>query len=322
MRDDFKVGDHVEWNSEAGMVTGTIIKKNSFHLLARPVVRYQVVEDNRAEYPVSVLCDTLGVSLSGYYAWRKRPMSQHCREDGQLADHIQEAYHANRQVYGSPRIHAELRAQGISCSRKRVARLMREQGLCARRRVHRTRTTSSEPGARIAPNLLNQDFTATHPNQKWTGDITAVWTYEGWLYLAAVLDLFSRRVIGWAMGSSQDETLIEAAFRMALLGRHPRAGLLFHSDRGSQYTSDAYRSLLADVGVTTSMSRTGNCYDNAVTESFFATLKGECVERASFQTGGQARQTIFEFVECFYNRVRRHSSLGYISPVAYEQSIC
>ncbi len=249
-------------------------------------------------------------------------MSQHCREDGQLADHIQEAYHANRQVYGSPRIHAELRAQGISCSRKRVARLMREQGLCARRRVHRTRTTSSEPGARIAPNLLNQDFTATHPNQKWTGDITAVWTYEGWLYLAAVLDLFSRRVIGWAMGSSQDETLIEAAFRMALLGRHPRAGLLFHSDRGSQYTSDAYRSLLADVGVTTSMSRTGNCYDNAVTESFFATLKGECVERASFQTRGQARQTIFEFVECFYNRVRRHSSLGYISPVAYEQSIC
>ncbi len=224
-------------------------------------------------------------------------MSQHCREDGQLADHIQEAYHANRQVYGSPRIHAELRAQGISCSRKRVARLMREQGLCARRRVHRTRTTSSEPGARIAPNLLNQDFTATHPNQKWTGDITAVWTYEGWLYLAAVLDLFSRRVIGWAMGSSQDETLIEAAFRMALLGRHPRAGLLFHSDRGSQYTSDAYRSLLADVGVTTSMSRTGNCYDNAVTESFFATLKGECVERASFQTRGQARQTIFEFVE-------------------------
>ena len=248
-------------------------------------------------------------------------MSQHQREDSQLAERIQEAYHANRQVYGSPRIHAELRDQGITSSRKRVARLMREQGLSACRRHHRTTTTHSEPGARVAPNLLDQDFTATRPNEKWTGDITAIWTYEGWLYLAVVLDLFSRRVIGWAMAPTQDETLIETAFRMALLGRHPPTGLLFHSDRGSQYTSDAYQALLGDVSVTVSMSRTGNCYDNAVTESFFGTLKGECVERVSFQTRGQARQTIFEYVECFYNRVRRHSSLGYVSPVAYEQLV-
>lgn len=150
---------------------------------------------------------------------------------------------------------------------------MREQGLCARRRAHRTRTTRSEPGARIAPNLLNQDFTATHPNEKWAGDITAVWTNEGWLYLAVVLDLFSRRVVGWVMSASQDEALVEMAFRMALLGRQPAAGLLFHSDRGSQYTSDAYRALEASVNVTVSMSRTGNCYDNAVTESFFGTPK-------------------------------------------------
>jgi putative transposase len=279
------------------------------------------VEALRNEYPVSVLCETLGVSLSGYYGWKKRPMSQHQREDQQLAEHIHAVYHACRQVYGSPRIHAELRDQGIPCSRKRVARLMRERGLTARRRHHRTITTRSEPGARFAPNVLDQEFTATRPNEKWTGDITAIWTYEGWLYLAVVLDLYSRRVIGWAMAATQDEALIERAFQMALLARHPPAGVLFHSDRGSQYTSDAYQAVLANVGAMVSMSRTGNCYDNAVTESFFGTLKGECVERFSFQTRGQARQTIFEYVECFYNRMRRHSSLGYVSPVAYEQCV-
>jgi len=279
------------------------------------------VETFRNEYPVRVLCETLGVSLSGYYAWKKRPLSQHQREDQQLAERIHTVYHVNRQVYGSPRIHAELREQGIGVSRKRVARLMREQGLTARRRHHRTITTRSEPGARFAPNVLDQEFTASRPNEKWTADITAIWTYEGWLYLAVVLDLYSRRVIGWAMAATQDEALIEQAFRMALLGRHPPAGVLFHSDRGSQYTSDAYQALLADVGANVSMSRTGNCYDNAVTESFFGTLKGECVERFSFQTRGQARQTIFEYVECFYNRIRRHSSLGYVSPVTYEQRV-
>ena len=279
------------------------------------------MEGLRNEYPVSVLCETLGVSLSGYYAWKKRPLSQHQREDQQLAERIHAVYHACRQVYGSPRIHAELRDQGISISRKRVARLMREQGLAVCRRRHRTITTHSEPGARVAPNLLDQEFTASCPNEKWTGDITAIWTSEGWLYLAVVLDLYSRRVIGWAMAATQDEALIEKAFQMALLGRYPPAGVLFHSDRGSQYTSDAYQALLADAGATVSMSRTGNCYDNAVTESFFGTLKGECIERASFQTRGQARQIIFEYIECFYNRVRRHSTLGYVSPAAFEQLV-
>jgi putative transposase len=216
-------------------------------------------------------------------------------------------------------MHAQLQDRGMKSSRKRVARLMRERGLSARRRQHRTITTKREPGARVAPNLLDQNFTASRPNEKWTGDITAVWTYEGWLYLAVVLDLFSRRVNGWAMAAIQDETLIENALQMALLGRQPAVGLLFHSDRGSQYTSDAYRATLANVGITVSMSRTGNCYDNAVTESFFGTLKGECVDCVSFQTRGQARQAIFEYVECFYNRIRRHSSLGYVSPVAFEQ---
>ncbi len=195
------------------------------------------------------------------------------REDGQLAERIQTAYHVNRGVYGSPRVHAELQAQGISCSRKRVARLMRERGLAARRPRHRTLTTKSDPSARVAPNLLNRDFTATRPNEKWVGDITAIWTYEGWLYLAAVLDLFSHRVVGWAMATNQDTSLVVMAFRMALLQRRPQAGLLYHSDRGCQYTSDDYQLLLAQASVTVSMSRTGNCYDNAAMESFFGTRK-------------------------------------------------
>jgi putative transposase len=242
------------------------------------------VESYRGEYPVKVLCQTLEVSVSGYYAWRNRPVSKHQREDHLLAGRIETASHANRQVYGSPRLHAELRAQGIRCARKRIARLMRERGLSARRIRHRVITTQSEPGARVAPNVLARDFTAVRPNEKWTGDVTAVWTSEGWLYLAVVLDLFSRRVVGWAMAVCQDEALVVAALRMALLRRRPSAGLLFHSDRGSQYTSDGYRSLLAKAGMTVSMSRTGNCYSNAVTEAFFGTLKGECVQRTCFQT--------------------------------------
>lgn len=298
------------------------MKKTSQYLLTRPVERYQVVENYREEYPVRVLCETLEVSVGGYDQWRKRPVSKHQREDRRLAEHIEAAYHANRKVYGSPRLHVELKAQGIKCARKRIARLMRERGLSARRPRHRTMTTRSEPGARVAPNVLARDCIATRPNEKWTGDVTAIWTSQGWLSLAVVLDLFSRRVVGWAMADCQDETLVAAALRRALLGRRPPAGLLFHSDRGSQYTSDGYRALLAEASIRASMSRTGNWYDNAVTESFFGTLKGECVERASFRTRGQARQALFEFVECFYNRVRRHSSLGYLSPVVYEQLKC
>lgn len=282
-------------------------------------MRYQFIEAYREEYPVRVLCETLEVSESGYYDWRKRPMSQHAQTDAQLAEQIRVIYQANRKRYGSPRSHVELQEQGITCARKRVARLMREQGLAARRPRHRTITTHSDASARVAPNCLNRKFTATRPNEKWTGDITAIWTYEGWLYLAVVLDLFSRRVVGWAMGASADEILVERALRMALLQRHPSAGLLHHTDRGSQYTSTAYQALLAEQGVIVSMSRTANCWDNAVTESFFGTLKGECVGLACFHTRTEARQAIFAFVECYYNRVRRHSSLGYKSPVVYEQ---
>jgi putative transposase len=186
---------------------------------------------------MSLLCQALDVSVSGYYAWHKRLMSDHQREDDRLAQHIQAAYYANRKVYGSPRVHAELRAQGVRCSRKRVARLMRAMGLCARRPRHWTRTTKQNPTASVALNLLDRDFTASRPNEKWAGDITAIWTAEGWLYLAAILDLFSRQVVGWAMAACQDESLVEGALRMAVLTRRPQAELTFHSDRGCQYTS-------------------------------------------------------------------------------------
>lgn len=257
---------------------------------------------------MSLLCETLEVSVSGYYDWRKRPMSQHAQSDAELAEAIRAAYQAHRRLYGSPRLYVELHEEGINCSRKRVARLMRELGLSARRTRHHTQTTRCDPGARVAANVLNREFTAARPNEKWTGDITAIWTYEGWLYLAVVLDLFSRRVVGWAMAATQDETLVERAFRMAWLSRRPTTGFLFHSDRGSQSTSDAYQVLLREAQVTVSMSRTGNCYDNAVTESFFGTLKTECVNGSSWKTRAQARQAIFAYTECFYNRVRRHSA--------------
>jgi putative transposase len=282
-------------------------------------VRYQFIADHQQEYPITVMCGVLEVAVSGFYAWRKREPSHHSREDAELAQQVKAAFQASRQVYGSPRIHAELKARGVVCARKRVARLMREQGLCAQLPRHRTVTTKSEKGAPVAANLLQQDFHASCPNQKWTTDTTYIWTQEGWLYLAVVLDLFSRMVVGWAMAAIQDATLVEQALQMALVRRCPEAGLLHHSDRGSTYTSEAYLAVLQQHGLLVSMSRTANCYDNAVTESFFHSLKGECIERESFQSRAHARKSTFEYIETFYNRIRRHSTLQYMSPLMYEQ---
>jgi putative transposase len=206
-----------------------------------------------------------------------------------------------------------------ACGKKRVARLMRERGLSAKPHKHRTRTTDSQHEQPEAPNLLNREFTAAAPNTKWVADITAIWTMEGWLYLAFVLDIFSRMVVGWAMDSHRDEELVEHAARMALARRQPEAGLLHHSDRGSQYTAADYRERLSQHGIVVSMSGKGDCYDNALMESFFGTLKTECVDRQSFVSRAQARQAIFEYLVVFYNRQRLHSSLGYVSPVTFEQ---
>jgi putative transposase len=285
-------------------------------------MKYQFMAEHRHEYPLTIMCRVLAVSVSGYYAWCHRTPSQHSREDAQLAEQVKTAFQANRGVYGSPRVHAELQAQGITCARKRVARLMREQGLAARRPRHRTITTQSEQGAQVAPNLLQRDFSADQPNTKWVADTTYIWTAEGWLYLAVVLDLFSRMVVGWSMATIQDATLVVQALQMALTRRRPQAGLLHHSDRGSTYTSESYQALLQQEGMVVSMSRTADCYDNAAMESFFHSFKGECIDGESFQTRAQARSSTFEYIECFYNRSRRHSTLQYMSPLMYEQLMC
>lgn len=282
-------------------------------------MRYQVIAALAQVYPITRLCAALAVSESGYYAWRKRQPSRRRASDQQLAEQIEQVYHASRRTYGSPRVQVERREQGVRCSRKRIARLMRQQGLSARRKGQRVHTTDSQYAHPVAPNRLNREFVAQRPNEKWVADLTGVWTSQGWLYLAVVLDLYSRKVIGWAMAARREDDLVLAALRMALAQRRPQAGLLHHSDRGSQYTSKEYQALLSAWGIQVSMSRKGDCYDNALMESFFATLKGECTDRQRWVSHRQARQAIFEYLEVFYNRQRRHSSLDYLSPVIYEQ---
>lgn len=282
-------------------------------------MRFAFIVEYRQHYPITLLCKALDVSVSGYYAWCQREVSEHQREDARLSAEIQQIFLEHRQVYGSPRIHAVLKARGIQCSRKRVVRLMQQLGLSAGHKRSRKPTTKSDPRARCAPNRLNREFAASEPNSKWVTDTKAVETAEGWLYLAVIIDLFSRMVVGWSMAATEDEQLVELALRMAVVKRHPPAGLLHHSDRGSEFTSDRYLALLASLGIEVSMSRTANCYDNAAMESFFASLTKECTDRRHFKTRQEARSAIFEYLECFYNPVRLHSTLQYVSPLAFEQ---
>jgi transposase InsO family protein len=267
-----------------------------------------------------VLCTTLEVSISGYYAWRSRPASHHCREDARLAAQIQQIFLDARSLYGSPRIHAVLKARAVHCSRKRVVRLMQQMGLSAQIKKRRKPTTTSDPAARFAPNHLNRHFEAESPNMKWVTDTKAVETAEGWLHLAVIVDLFSRMVVGWAMAATEDSALTELALRMAVARRRPGSDLLHHSDRGTEFTSERYQAALRELGIEVSMSRTANCWDNAAMESFFATLAKECTNRVRFESRAQARGTIFEYLECFYNPVRLHSTLQYVSPLAFEQA--
>lgn len=279
---------------------------------------FQFIQDHAHQWPVTRMCRILGVSVSGYYAWSHRRQSPHDQRDQQLGQQIQVIHHQSRKAYGCPRIHAELQARGVRCSRKRVGRLMRQHGLTHQRKRRTIRTTDSNHANPVAPNLLNQEFTATEPNSKWVTDITYVATDEGWLYLAALQDVYSRRIVGWAMSEHCDETLVTCALQMALARRVPAERMVHHSDRGSQYTSKGYQALLREHGIQLSMSRTGNCYDNALVESLWARLKVECLYEQRFQTHRQARSAIFDYIEVFYNRQRRHSSLGYLSPVAFE----
>lgn len=280
---------------------------------------YEFIAAHAGAYDVKRMCQALEVTRSGYYAWLSRPMGVREQANRELAKHIHQEYEYSRQTYGSPRIQAALQRKGMVCSRKRVARLMRMQGIAARKPKKRHPiTTQRQPGAVPAPNLLHRDFSAEAPNLKWVTDITYIDTAEGWLYLASVLDLFSRRVVGWAMADHMETTLVEAALGMALVRRQPAAGLLHHSDQGSQYTSLAYQQCLLDHHLQASMSGVGNCYDNAVMESFFATLKAECAT-GQFDSRSEARTAIFEYMEVWYNRQRLHSALGYLSPVEFEE---
>jgi transposase InsO family protein len=281
-------------------------------------MKYAFMAAHEQEFSLKRMCRVLRVSRSGYYAWKGRSPSERERANEILLAEIRAAYQISRRTYGSPRIHAYLRRKGFFCGRNRVARLMQLHKIVARKAPRRRPiTTRQRPGARIAPNLLNREFSASLPNQKWVSDITYIDTAEGWLYLASILDLHSRRVVGWAMAEQMDNQLVEDAWQMALVHRQPKEGLLHHSDRGSQYTSEAYQSQMAALQCTVSMSRTGNCYDNAVAESFFATLKTECAT-VQFPSKAEARTAIFEYIEGWYNRQRLHSSLDYLSPAEFE----
>jgi putative transposase len=272
------------------------------------------------EHPIKLLCEVLEVSRSGYYQWRKT--SARSQADEVMAAKIEAVYAASRCTYGSPRVTAALQAQGETIGRHRVARLMRAAGLQGRqRRRYRVRTTDSRHDEPIAPNRLAAAAPPTRPDAVWVTDITYVDTDEGWLYLAGVLDLYSRRLIGWAMASSLETALPLAALHMALRQRRPAAGVLHHSDRGCQYASAAYRQVLADHGCLASMSRRGNCYDNATIEAFWSTLKHELIYRRRFTTRSQATTAIFDYIECFYNRSRLHSALGFKSPLDYESNL-
>ena len=260
------------------------------------------------------------VTRSGYYSWTNRPQSQRSQENKALLIQIKSAHKESKKTYGSPRIHQELWASGFHCSRNRIARIMRENGIAAEHKRRFQVTTDSKHDMPVAENLLDQKFDTPAANTRWAGDITYLWTKEGWLYLAVILDLFSRRVVGWSMKSAIDRSLVIGALRAAVWSRRPGTGeLICHSDRGSQYASGDYQKILREAGIACSMSRKGNCWDNAPVESFFATLKREMVYRNNFATREEARTAVFSWIEGWYNRKRRHSALGYLSPEQFER---
>lgn len=291
-------------------------------------MRYACIARHRGEYPLRLMCEAVDVSPAGYHAWRERTTpSQRALADELLMARVRVSFARSRQTYGSPRVHEDLKADGVRVGRKRVARLMRDGGLKARRPKRWTRTTDSNHAQPIAPNVLARQFAVYDENgirklnRVWVGDITYLPTGEGWLYLATVVDLGSRRCVGWAMRETLEAELATSALRMALDRRRPPAGLLFHSDRGVQYACEEFRQLLAAHRIQASMSRKGDCWDNAVAESFFATLELELIARSRWRTRAEARRAIFEFIETWYNLERRHSTLGYRSPATYEREV-
>jgi transposase InsO family protein len=283
-------------------------------------MRYAFIEAKKALYPIRLLCRILQVVPSGFYAWRTRSESKHQQRDRELAVRIAAIHYEHKKRYGSPQIHGQMKKQGEAVSKKRVARIMREQGLSAKPPKRFRRTTDSSHNLPVAKNLLGRNFEAEEPDKVWVTDITYVRTWEGWLYLAVVLDLFSRRAVGWAIADHMQTELVLDALRMAIRQRRPRPGLIHHSDRGSQYASQAYQDEIAAHGMVCSMSRKGDCWDNAVAESFFATFKGDLIDRDVWPTKRRTMLAITEYIACYYNAKRGHSTLGYMSPMEYEMA--
>ncbi len=282
-------------------------------------MRFRLIDAKKAELPIDRMCDLLEVSASGYYAWKHRGPSRRQLDDMVLLAHIRAHFETSHSTYGSPRMHAELREENLTVGRHRIARLMRDNGLKANQKRRFKKTTDSHHGGPIAPNLLDQDFACDGPDQKWGVDISYIWTGEGWLYLAIVLDFYSRRIVGWATSSRLKRDLALSELQRAITMRGPPPGFIHHSDRGSQYCSDDYRRLVKRAGMISSMSGKGNCYDNAAVETFFKTLKTELIWRSSWQTRRKVEMALFEYINGFDNPRRRHSTLGGKSPLAFER---
>ena len=280
---------------------------------------FRFIAAEKASYPIAVLCEVLEVSRSGFHAWQNRAPSPRDRRDAQLLALIEPIHRESRRTYGSPRVHAELRLDhGVQVGRKRVERLMRQAGLSGMLRRRRGKTTISAPGIRTAPDLVARDFDPTAPNRLWCADITYLRTWEGWLYLASVMDCYSRRIVGWSLADHLRAELVDEALAIAITRRRPERGLIHHSDSGGQYTSLIFTRRCKAVGIEVSMGAKGNCFDNAVLESFHATIKKDLIHRRSWPTKAEARIAVFDYIEAFYNRRRRHSTLGMLSPVEFE----
>jgi transposase InsO family protein len=282
-------------------------------------MKYQFIDTYRSEFAVERMCRALKVSKSGYYAWGIRPQSKRARENEKLDHHIKTIYRKNKGTYGSPRITKALNRQNIACSENRVARRMRINDIKAKTKKRFKVTTNSKHNHPVAKNLLDQNFKAQRPNQVWASDITYIWTREGWMYLAVIVDLFGRHIVGWAMDNHLGQELVVNALKQAIWRRRPPKGVIFHSDQGVQYACQAFRKLLQQHKFIQSMSGKGNCYDNAVVESFFHTLKTELIYFENYRTREDAKNSIFEYIEVYYNRDRMHSTLNYYSPVQFEQ---
>jgi putative transposase len=281
-------------------------------------VKFAFIDVEKALWPIGVQCDVLGVSRSGYYAWKGRPEAERVTEDAELVVEIKAAHKTGRGAYGSPRVHRELRAKGRRVGRKRVERLMRREGIAGRKKRRFRKTTDSNHPDPIAPNVLDRHFDVELPDTAWVTDVTYVWTLEGWLYLAVILDLFSRRVVGWSASANNDRALAFSALHRATTARAPAPGMVHHSDRGSVYASADYGDALTQLGAVKSMSRKGDCWDNAVAESFFATIKRELINDRAWPTRAGLHRAVFDYIEGWYNTRRLHSALGYLSPAEYE----